>query len=433
MNTAGLEAHIAAATDPADAALAHVQITAAVLSPESAERDPELVQIHVEAARFYQACLRGSWVPDYLASRRLDAALLPTSPWTIGYAPPSRTLLTDHLRGLGHCDAALLCSGLAVNGSDRQLHDLFRDRLMIPLRAEDGVTVAFIGRRHPDASEDHGPKYLNSPDTDLYTKGHLLAGLAEARAAFAGGTQPVLVEGPLDAIAVSISAPGRFVGVTPCGTALTAGQASALARATDLRDRGLRIALDADPAGRKAAIRAWHHLSPLTANLTTVAVPDGTDPAGVLQHHGRQALHAILAAQTRLSPISSLTPASMTGPTAKNYTSPNSNLAHSAPPPRSSPPCPPNQSAPKPPRLSAIFASRYGWHHEEVTREVIEAIERQYQPGPQNCRFSAVTAAVSHAVAPPRPSFAVETSATDTSSRLGRPPGLQPRTVAAER
>jgi DNA primase len=254
----------------AGALAARAETGAAILDPQQTARDSELVQIHAEAGRFYQSLLAGSWVPGYLASRGLAAALLPTSPWKIGYAPAQWTALTGYLRQLGHCDAALLCSGLAVNSGNGQLRDRFHDRLMIPLRDQDRVVTGFIGRRHPDVGEDRGPKYLNSPDTALFTKGHVLAGLAEGRRALRAGAQPVLVEGPLDAIAVSIAAPGQFTGITPCGTALTGEQAALLARTVDLPDRGLRVAFDADQAGRKAAVRAYSHLADLTGNLTAV-------------------------------------------------------------------------------------------------------------------------------------------------------------------
>jgi DNA primase catalytic core, N-terminal domain len=118
---------------------ARAETGAAILRPQPTVRDAELIQIHAEAGRFFQVHLPGSWVPDYLASCGLAAALLPTSPWKIGYAPANWTALTDYLRQLSHCDAALLCSGLVVNGKNGQLRDHFHDRLMIPLRAEDGI------------------------------------------------------------------------------------------------------------------------------------------------------------------------------------------------------------------------------------------------------------------------------------------------------
>jgi DNA primase len=200
------------------------EVGATLLERPESVQDPELIQLHALAGRFFQACLAGSWVPGYLAGRRLEAALLPSSPWKIGYAPATWTALTDYLRRQGCSGEAMLRSGLVKAGKTGHLHDFFRDRLMIPLRNEQGVCVAFIARRPPDSGDEHGPKYLNSPDTGIFIKGHVLAGLAEGRQAFSRGAQPVLTEGPLDAIAVSIAAPGRFTGVAPSGTALTARQ-----------------------------------------------------------------------------------------------------------------------------------------------------------------------------------------------------------------
>jgi DNA primase len=115
--------------------------------------------------------LPSSWVPGYLASRSLDAALLPTSPWKIGYAPASWTALRDYLRGQGFCGADMLSVGLVVTGKNGQLRDHFHDRLIVPLRTEDGIAVGFIGRRRPGTGEDYSP---------IFTKGRVLAGLAEA-------------------------------------------------------------------------------------------------------------------------------------------------------------------------------------------------------------------------------------------------------------
>jgi hypothetical protein len=205
------------------AMLARAQAGAALTRPAPAEVHGELVQIHADAGRFYQSCLTASWVPGYLASRRLEAVLLPSSPWKIGYAPRSWTALTSHLRSLGHSDEAMLASGLVVSGNEGRPRDMFHDRLMIPVRRPgDRVVIAFAGRRHPDAGDEHGPKYLNSPNTALYAKGHVLAGLAEGQRYLDGGAQPVLVEGFTDAWAVSIAAPGRF----PCAERRSAASRS---------------------------------------------------------------------------------------------------------------------------------------------------------------------------------------------------------------
>ena len=160
---AELDARAAAARADTAATLGRAETTEAARRPTAADRDPVLVQVIAAAGRFYQSQLAGSWVPGYLASRRLDAALLPTSPWKIGYAPASWTSLVDHLRGQGFTDADMLTAGLVVNGRNGQLRDHFCDRLIIPLRAADGIATGFIGRRHPSAGHDHGPKYLNTP------------------------------------------------------------------------------------------------------------------------------------------------------------------------------------------------------------------------------------------------------------------------------
>jgi hypothetical protein len=111
---AAIAARLSPDPDRVAALRARAETGTAILRRQPAVRDYELVQIHAEAGRFFQFHLTGSWVPGYLASRGLSAALLPTSPWKIGYAPASWTALINHLRQLGHSDAALLRSGLVV-------------------------------------------------------------------------------------------------------------------------------------------------------------------------------------------------------------------------------------------------------------------------------------------------------------------------------
>jgi hypothetical protein len=140
------------------AALDRAGTTDAAMHPPAADRDPQLVKILAAAGRYWQACVPGSWVPGYLASRSLDPALLPTSPWKIGYAPASWTALLEHLRGLGFCASDMLCAGLVVNGANGRLHDHFHDRLIIPLRAEDGIAAGFAGA-------GQGPAKITAPST----------------------------------------------------------------------------------------------------------------------------------------------------------------------------------------------------------------------------------------------------------------------------
>jgi DNA primase len=108
----------------------------------------------------------------------------------------------------------------------------------------------------------------------------------------------VIVEGPLDAIAVS-TATRHFAGVAPCGTALTMRQLTALSQVSDLSTVGVLVAFDADPAGRRAAVRAYHLLCQFTDKVDTVSFQSGQDPAQILADEGPTALAGMLATYTR--------------------------------------------------------------------------------------------------------------------------------------
>ena len=221
------------------------------------------------AARFFAARMAGSWVPAYLAGRGFGEQAL--RPWTVGYAPAGWCALAAHLRDLGYPDAAIQAAGLARRTRRGALVDFFRDRAMFGIRWPDGTVAGFTGRARPGGGQA-GPVYLNSRTTGLYRKGSLLFGLYEGRRALATGARPVLVEGPLDAIAVS--AAGSYAGVSPCGTALTSAQVALLARTCDLRRDGVVVAFDADRAGRRAAVRAYH----LLRGVTDHAVAGNDEP-----------------------------------------------------------------------------------------------------------------------------------------------------------
>ncbi len=221
-------------------------------------------------------------MPAYLAARGFDAAV--ARRWQIGYAPGERAALAGYLRGLGYTVAQIRAAGLAAG---------FRDRSMFPVRSIDGTVAGFIGRAPPGGGE---PAYLNSPATQLYHKGSLLFGLYEGSAALAAGARPVLVEGPLDAIAVSFA--GR-VGVALCGTALTVAQVELLSWASaDLRSTGVAIAFDPDRAGRAAASAGrirFYAPRTITDELWVVSLPtEIATPAEVLRTQGASGLAAVL-------------------------------------------------------------------------------------------------------------------------------------------
>jgi DNA primase len=218
---------------------------------------PPLLRMHAAAHAFFQASYASSWAPHYLTGR----GLTDVARWELGYAPSGRHALADHLRDLGFPAEQIMAGGLARRDREGRLADTFRDRLMFPLRSPAGEVVAFIGRRRDDGP---GPKYLNSPDTSLFTKGSVLYGLHEA----VPGARAVLVEGPMDVLAVAAAGP-EWAPMAPCGTAVTSAHAL-------LVGPGAVVALDNDRAGRAAAIRAWPILR---APVDWAAWPPGQDPA----------------------------------------------------------------------------------------------------------------------------------------------------------
>jgi DNA primase len=268
--------------------------------PASPRAPAEITSVLADAHAWYLTQLPGSWAPGYLHDRGItDDAI---TRWEIGYAPAGWTALTSRLRRAGHTDEIIQAAGLARRSSRGTLIDHFRDRILFPVRDQHGDIAGFTGRARPGAPPGT-PKYLNTPDSAAYRKGELLFGLEHARPDLAQGAIPVLAEGPLDAIAVSIADPGRHAGLAPCGTALTGHQAALLASAADLHAAGIIVAFDTDNAGRAAAIRAHGTLSPFTSKLQTVCLA-GKDPAETLQAGGPPALRAILR-DTR-QPLSAL-------------------------------------------------------------------------------------------------------------------------------
>lgn len=252
----------------------------------------DVMAIHEVAARFYREQLAASWAPGYLAGRGFSPAV--QQHWHAGYAPAGRQALTRHLRAAGYRDALIVAAGLARRSRYGELSDVFRDRVMFPIRTPRGTVAGFIGRAGEHATAGV-PKYLNSPATVLYDKGRALFGLWQARPALAQGAVPVIVEGPVDAIAIAATGCGDHAPVAPCGTALTSHQVSALSQVADLSATGVLVAFDGDEAGQRAAVKAYPVLHPHADRIDAVAFPAGHDPAQILHDHGPAALAQMLA------------------------------------------------------------------------------------------------------------------------------------------
>jgi DNA primase len=256
-----------------------------------------LGQAHELARTFYRDQLTHADGPRrYLRSRGLDVFTVGADrPWYLGYAPPDWTALVDHLTAAGYTRDELLAAGLVTRTRTGRLVDLFRDRIMFPIHHPDGHPIGFIGRAAPGASDDT-PKYLNTPDTPIYHKGQTLYGLGE-QAEHLAGAALILVEGPVDVLAVALAHPdGQRVGLAACGTSLTPHHADIIAALPGARRHAVTVALDNDEAGRAATVRAWELLAPHRAlELTAATLPDSSDPADLLTgSHGATALQAAL-------------------------------------------------------------------------------------------------------------------------------------------
>ena len=240
-----------------------------------------LVKLHEEAAAFYREQLAspaGARARQDIASRGLTADT--QNKFGYGYSPAGgkETLRSRFAAQKIPVDLQLK-SGLIVD-RDGRLTDRFRHRLMVPIARESGAIIAFGGR-----ALDPGqvPKYLNSPETPLYSKGRTLYGLAVAKEAVRKHNYCVLVEGYFDLAQVWQA--GVQAVVASCGTALTTAQARTLKRFTS------KIVLNFDPdaAGQGAAARSSELLVAEGFQVNVVLLPEGADPDTFIKRHGARA------------------------------------------------------------------------------------------------------------------------------------------------
>lgn len=261
------------------------------------------------AVTFYRGQLTAHDGPRrYLDQRGLGVLADREWPWRVGYAPPGWSTLTRHLQAAGFTADELLTAGLSARTRDGgRLIDVFRDRVVFPIRDPAGHTVGFIGRASPASMREHPdtPKYLNTRATPLYDKDQLLFGMAEQRDRLAAGWTPVLVEGPADALAVWLSyartGTTGAVALAPCGTAFSTAQADLLTRLPGAR-QAVVVGFDGDRAGHAAAEHALARLrehSPAGRLLAAEFAADA-DPADLLARpNGRAQLRAALQRQAR--------------------------------------------------------------------------------------------------------------------------------------
>ena len=258
-----------------------------------------LIDAHRVAVDFYSERIRGdsaSAARAFLAERGFE--LSDAERFSVGYSPAAWDELTRHLRGRGFTDEELLKAGLARQGR-RGLIDMFRGRLMWPVRDLTGETIAF-GARKLDPDDD-GPKYLNTPETALFKKGNVLYGADLAKREIAHRRQAVIVEGYTDVMACHLS--GVPTAVATCGTSFGEDHVKVLRRLimdTNGSDGEVIFTFDGDAAGQRAALRAFS-LEEKFVTQTFVAVqPDGLDPCDLRLKHGEGAVRDLIARRVPL-------------------------------------------------------------------------------------------------------------------------------------
>jgi len=264
------------------------------LSREDREEEVKRKSLHdvmEMAAEFFESSLQGRFgakARDYLAGRALSRDTQVR--FRIGYAPPERFALRDHLAGKGVTVEMMEEAGLVITGQDVKVpYDRFRDRVMFPICDLRGRVVAFGGRA---MSADVPAKYLNSPDTPLFNKGRLLYNYHFARQPAHDRGTVIAVEGYVDVISLSVA--GFPHAVAPLGTALTEDQLTLLWR---LAEEPI-LCFDGDKAGQRAAYRALDVALPnLTAgkSLRFAMLPEGQDPDDLARAGGSAAVERVLA------------------------------------------------------------------------------------------------------------------------------------------
>lgn len=265
------------------------------VSHEDQQRDAHRKTLHdvMEiAAKFFETTLSsrlGAKARGYLADRGLDAAT--QVKFRIGYAPGERYALKEHLGSHGISTADMVEAGLLIAGDDIPVpFDRFRDRVMFPITDVRGRIIAFGGRA---LEKDVAAKYLNSPETPLFHKGHTLYNIAAARQAAHDGEPVVVVEGYVDVIAMVTA--GYAAAVAPLGTALTEDQLGLIWKMTDEPI----LCFDGDGAGLRAARRAvdlaMPHLKP-GKSLKVALLPQGQDPDDLLRSAGPDAVRDVVNA-----------------------------------------------------------------------------------------------------------------------------------------
>jgi DNA primase len=274
-------------------------------SPEQAAEArlrTKLLELHETAAAWFEEQLRGpegALAREYLAGRGLDPKGI--KEFRIGYAPDSFNALRDRLSGMADQET-LRASGLFASkeqgdGNQGPIYDRFRKRVVFPICNEGGRVIAFTARTLGATAEGEkaGPKYLNSPETALYTKGQVLFNLDKAKTAIRTVGFALLVEGQMDCISVFLRGIQNVIATS--GTAFTEQQVAILKRHTS----NVIVNFDPDAAGANAAEKSVALLTEEGFAVKLVTLEGGLDPDRFIRERGVEAYKEAIRGARRQS------------------------------------------------------------------------------------------------------------------------------------
>lgn len=247
------------------------------------------------ALGYYRAELKKSEKAiNYLKGRGLSGEI--AARFQMGYAPAGWQNLAAVIKD--YQSESLSAAGLVITNDQGRRYDRFRDRVMFPIHDQRGQVIGFGGRVLGTEGDDAGPKYLNSPETPLFQKGHELYGLFLARRAIREAGQVLVVEGYMDVVALAQH--GVEYAVATLGTATTPSHITKLMRQTD----NIIFCFDGDAAGRKAAWRAAVNSLPALTDglqLSFLFLPPEHDPDSYIREYGKEGFEAALKETLPLS------------------------------------------------------------------------------------------------------------------------------------
>lgn len=260
--------------------------------PVESEAERGLVRANAAAAEFYHKTLMTDPISEkarvYLDRRGIKKEALES--FKIGYAPEAWEAFYRHAKAAGLGESILEKAGLVLKGKNGNYYDRFRSRVIFPILDGKGRVVALGGR----VLDDTVPKYLNSPETEIYQKSRQLYGLFQARPAIRTADAVVVVEGYLDLIACHDA--GVQHSVATLGTALTPDQVRLLKRHT----KNAYILYDADRAGEAATLRGLELFIEEGMDVRIVRLPEGHDPDSYVHKYGAESFRAQLTASRSL-------------------------------------------------------------------------------------------------------------------------------------